>query len=186
MRAFGLNILTLVYFAFTTTTLFAAGGGAGEHHASPMELIFPAINLSILVIFLFWKLKGPVVEYFNNNAETVKQQFEQAAVKKRESQHRFELYQGKIDGIKDKKRQVAVEEEEEIKRFTQKIKEEREQLIARMQSDTESRIESDRVNMEYEMQQELVDSVISKTKDAINFDLDKQAKASSKLISKLV
>jgi F0F1-type ATP synthase membrane subunit b/b' len=187
MRALGLTIFTTMIFVSMIATAWAVGGGAaGEHHASPKELIFPAINVTILLVLLFWKLKQPAIDYFTNNAIDVEKQFDQAAAKGKEAQHRMELYQGKMDSIGDKRKMVRQEEDEEIVRFTRKVKEEREHLISRMKSDTDSRIDSDRINMEQEMQRELVDSVIIKTKGAITFDLAKQSKASKKLISKLV
>ncbi|MBT3234758.1 MAG: hypothetical protein HN353_02295 [Bdellovibrionales bacterium] len=170
----------------TMMSALASSSAEGAHHPSPMDLIFPAINLTILLSLLFWKLKKPIVSYFTDNAKSVEEQVKHAAAKGKEAQHRFDQFQSKIESIADVKKQVIQEEETEISRFQQRVKLEREQLVERMTSDTDSRIESDRVNLEHAAQQELVDNVIAKAKDIITSDLSRQEKASEKLISKLV
>ena len=71
MKLLLITITTLLPF-----NLFAAGGEAG--HGSIAELGYPAINFTILFVFLIYALKKPLREMFDKNADEVQNLYEYA------------------------------------------------------------------------------------------------------------
>ena len=153
--------MLLAYFFAQNT--FAAGEGQG--HVS--DLLFPAINFAILAIFLIVKCRRPLAEVFAKNSKEVRELYDIAEKKDKESQIRLEIYQKKIADIEEEKRRHREETEKNIRLFQKKIDDETTKASKRMDREGVERIENEKKMIIQALNESLVDEVVRKTRENV-------------------
>ena len=166
---------------FLSQNLFAAGGGGG--HLS--ELLFPAVNFLILVTFLIIKGRKPLAELFERNAKDVKELYDVAEKKDKESQIRLEIYQKKIADFKAEQRKLQEETEKSIRLFQRKVDEETTKLSRKMNQEGLERIENEKKIILWVLSEQLVDEVVKVAKDNVMNDRSTQKRVTMRLVSQV-
>ncbi len=171
------------YALLMTSAAFASGNGG--HHGSASDLIAPAVNVAILVGFLVWKLKKPLNDSFTKKAEEITNTIERASLKSKEAQMMLENEQRKITNLSSEMKNLADQSESDVKVFEKNLAKETEDKIQKLKTDATSKIAADKKSIMDELNTELLNQVISKTKTTIKTNKDFQSKASNKLLQGL-
>ncbi|MES2528358.1 MAG: ATP synthase F0 subunit B [Bdellovibrionota bacterium] len=171
------------YALLMTSAAFASGNGA--HHGSASDLIAPAVNVAILVGFLVWKLKKPLNDMFTKKSEEITNTIERASLKSKEAQMMLENEQRKITNLSSEMKNLADQSESDVKTFEKNLSKETEDKIQKLKTDASSKIAADKKSIMDELNTELLNQVIAKTKTTIKTNKDFQSKASNKLLQGL-
>lgn len=164
------------------TIAFAAGNGG---HGSAADLIAPAVNVALLAGFLVWKLKKPLNDMFTKKAEEITNTLERASLKSKEAQMMLENEQRKITNLSTEMKNLADQSESDVKTFEKNIAKETEDKIHKLKTDATSKIAADKKAIMDELNADLLNQVIFKTKSTIKTNKDYQSKASNKLLQGL-
>lgn len=161
---------------------FAAGDGG---HGSASDLFAPAVNVVILVGFLVWKLKKPLNDSFTKKAEEITNTLERASLKSKEAQMMLDNEQRKITNLSAEIKHLTDQSEADVKFFEKAAGKETEDKIHKLKTDAASKIAADKKAIMDELNADLLNQVIAKTKTTIKTNKDFQSKASNKLLQGL-
>ena len=167
--------------ALSITKAYAAGGVGG----SITDLIAPTINVGILLGVLVWKLKGPLRNHFNSKSEEVSNTLERANLKSREAQIMLEGEERKLSNLDNEIKSIHQNSDNDVLTYEKKMSKETEDKTHKLKSDATLKIQADKKAIMDELNAELLNQVISKTKTTIKTNKDYQNKVSSKLIQGL-
>lgn len=172
--------------ALSITKVYAAGGGHGaEHHASIFDLIAPAVNVGILLGVLVWKLKGPLRDYFVSKANEVSNTLERANLKSKEAQIMLDGETRKMSNLANEIKAIHQQAENDVLTFEKNLSKENQDKIQKLKTDSSLKIQADKKVIIDELNAELLNQVIKKTKTTIKTNKDYQNKVSSKLLQGL-
>jgi len=169
--------ISLILF-LTSFSCFAAGGGG---HIT--DVLWPAFNFFLFFGFLFWKMKKPVKEGFNKNAELVKELYEYAEAKNKDAEAKIQKYEDKMNNLVNQVQKIKEDMDQEFSVFKQNINEETLKNIERAGKDAKRRIVSEKNKMVRGLEESLLDTVIAKTKEKIGGDEKLKEKATNKIFS---
>ncbi len=160
----------------------ASGNG---HHGSVTDLIAPAVNVTILVGFLVWKLKTPLTNFFNKKSEEVSNTLERANLKSKEAQMMYENEKRKLSNLTNEVKQIHQQAESDMTLFEKNYSKEIEDKSHKLKSDANLKINADKKQLINELNTQLLDQVITNAKTTIKKNKDFQEKASTKLLKGL-
>jgi F0F1-type ATP synthase membrane subunit b/b' len=175
----------LAKYALLLAPTLAFASGNGGHHGSASDLIAPAVNVAILVGFLVWKLKKPLSDSFTKKADEITNTLERASLKSKEAQMMLENEQRKITNLSTEMKNLNDQSEADVKAFESTYAKETEEKIHKMKIDATSKIAADKKAIMDELNADLLNQVIAKTKTTIKTNKDYQSKASTKLLQGL-
>lgn len=162
-----------------------ASDSSGAHHASITDLIPSFINVGILFGVLIWKIKGPLKTHYNTKSEDVANTLERANLKSKEAQLMLESQQRKMTALPNELKNIQAQSETDVVNYEKKLSKEMEDKSIKLKTDANSKIQADKKQLIDDLNAELLDQVISKTKSAIKGNKDHQSKVSSKLLQGL-
>ncbi len=174
-----------VLVALITLVSTAYAGGSGAGHASVADLMWPAINFVLLASFLIWKVKKPLREMFEKNANDVKYIFEHAEKKDKEATIKLTALQEKMGNLEGEKNKIMKSAEKEADDFIAKAERESKDYLRRLEADSDSKLEHEKASRVAQLEENLVDEVIAKAKSKIGSDTSLSDKVSKKLISQI-
>ncbi|MBT7611478.1 MAG: hypothetical protein HN576_17085 [Bacteriovoracaceae bacterium] len=175
------TILTLML-----PTLAIASSASGEHNnPSIMDLIFPAINFTLVFGFIIFKVKRPISEAFTQNSKDVAALYSLADEKYKEAQIKYDSYAKKLEQLDTEILKINESSDEDVRKYAIIAKEETTQTLMRMSRDAANKLESDKNQMITKLNSELLDKVIEQAKKSISNDKELQSKATTKLVSSL-
>jgi F0F1-type ATP synthase membrane subunit b/b' len=165
----------------TATKSYAAGGG----HGSITDLVAPAINVGILLAVLAWKLKGPLANYFVTRSQEVANTLERASLKSKEAQMLLNGETRKMSNLPNEIKAIQTQAENDLSLFEKNLARETEDKTHKLKADANAKILADKKGAMDELNAELLNQVISKTKKTIKTNKDYQNKVSTKLLQGL-
>ena len=172
-------LFTFVLFGFEEA--FAAGNG----HGSIFDLFAPAVNVSILIGLLVWKLKAPLKNYFSSKSEEISNTMERASLKSKEAQLMLEGEKRKSDNLSHELKSIHQQAENDIIQFEKTVSKETDDKILKLKTDADLKIKADKKAVMDELNAELLNQVILKTKSTIKTNKEYQNKVSTKLLQGL-
>lgn len=167
--------------ALTISKAYAAGGG----HGSVTDLIAPAVNVGILLGVLGWKLKEPLKNYFTTKSQEVANTLERASLKSKEAQMMLDGETRKMANLQNELKAIHAQSENDVLTFEKNLSKETEDKTHKLKADANSKIQADKKAALDELNAELLNQVIAKTKTTIKTNKDYQNKVSSKLLQGL-
>lgn len=176
------NKMTLLLIALVTlpATTMAAGGGG-----TIADLLYPAINFSLLFGFIIWKLKKPMSEAFTKNAKDVEDLYNLAEEKYKEAQIKYDSYAKKLEQLDSEITRIHSETDQNVKSFTDMAKKETASTIERMERDTNNKLDSERNKLIMDLNRKLVEEVVNKTKSTIADNKEYKTKVTNNLVSSI-
>lgn len=175
--------ITLV---FTTFKVWAEGHGGEAHaHVGPGSLIAPAFNFIVLFSFIIYKAKIPMKKSFEQKAKRISEILDRAGVKAKEAQVLLDISNKKLSDIdhetaaimkntEEDARKMAADSEKDIKEKTEKLK--AEAII---------RVETEKKNMISDLNKELINDVMKKTKGLITSNSAVQKSLNQKMAQEI-
>lgn len=173
------------YAILTLTIAKVWASGGEEHHASIIDLFAPAVNVGILVGVLVWKVKAPLKKYFDAKSDEVANTLERANLKSKEAKIMLEGENRKLSNLSSEINVIRKHAEEEVSAFEKDISKEIEERTQKLKFDANSKILADKKQIMDDLNAELLNQVISKTKSTIKTNKDYQNKVSTKLLQGL-
>ena len=173
-------------YAVVALSLASKAWGAGNgHHGSVTDLIAPFVNVAILVGFLVWKLKTPMKNHFDAKATEVANTLERASLKSKEAQILLENEERKLSNLTKEITAITQQADNDVLSFEKNLSKEIEDKSHKLKTDADSKIRADKKALLDELNNELINQVISKTKTTIKTNKDYQSKVSNKLLQGL-
>lgn len=175
-------------YAFIALSFANKSWGAsaeGGHHASLTDLIAPIFNVAVLLGVLIWKIKGPLKKYFDSKASEIENTVERANLKSKEAQHLLEDQSKKMASLDNEVKALHQQSETDVLLYEKKLAKEIEEKILKLKTDANLKIQAEKKQMMDQLNAELLDQVISKTKSTIKSNKDFQGKVSTKLLQGL-
>jgi F0F1-type ATP synthase membrane subunit b/b' len=170
------------FLALGMSKAFAAGAGA---HGSITDLIAPAVNVGILLGVLIWKIKGPLKAHFDSKSSEVENTLERASLKSKEAQMMLENEERKAANLANEIKAINEQTQSDILAYEKALSKESEEKSHKLKADANLKIQADKKAMLDELNTELLNQVIIKTKSTIKTNKDYQNKVSSKLLQGL-
>lgn len=173
-------------YAVVALSISAKAWSAGNgHHGSITDLIAPLVNVIVLAGFLIWKLKGPLKKHFDSMSEDVANTLERASLKSKEAQILLENEERKLSNLVKEIKGISQQAETDIFTYEQKLSKEVEDKSHKLKTDADAKIRADKKAMMDDLNGELINQVIAKTKSTIKTNKDYQSKVSNKLLQGL-
>ncbi len=157
-----------------------AAGGTG-----PSSLIPAAVNVTILIVALVFLLRKPASEFFNNKSATVSEMLERASAKAKEAEMMMQAQKKKAEGMEAEIKKLESEAEDLISGFEKQYTAEVQERISKMKEDASVKIEAEKKELMNELNSNLLDLVISKTKTTIKSDKSIAANATKNIVEGL-
>lgn len=172
-------------YAFLALSISKAYSASGGGHGSVADLIAPAINVGILFGVLIWKLKGPLKAHFVSKSEEVANTLERANLKSKEAQIMLEAEERKLSNLENEINSIHQQAETDVLVYEKNLSKESEDKSHKLKADANMKIQADKKAIMDELNAELLNQVIAKTKTTIKTNKDYQNKVSSKLVQGL-
>ena len=156
-----------------------------EHHASVFDLKYAVLNFIILFGFLGYKLKKPLSDMFDKEAENIKSLMSSAEKQSKDAEAKLGDFNTKIKNIDSELVKITGEYESDAVNFARNLHEETETAIARMKKDLQSKLLGEKKELVDEMNHEMVSKIIAKTKNQIGTNPEKRTNATKKIMAEL-
>jgi F0F1-type ATP synthase membrane subunit b/b' len=160
-------------------------GHGGEHHASINDLIAPAINVAILFGVLIYVTKDKLRSFFISKSDEVANTLQRADIKAKEAALMLENQNKKMMSLDSELKNIEAQAEADVLTFEKSLAKETEEKISKMKLDANSKVAADKKQMVDELNAELLEQVINKTKSTIKNNKDYQSKVSTKMLQGL-
>ena len=181
-----MKVKAIYSFMFIMMSNVAMAASKGAHHEpSIKDLMYPAINFIVLVGFLVWKLKGPMKDMFDKKAADIQSLMTSAAQKNKDAEERLKNLQGKMANLPSELSKIQKDYESDVANFITTQSAETQSVITRAKRDYENKIEGEKNELVEKLNEDLLNSVIAKTQQAINGSGDMKKNATSKIVSAL-
>lgn len=174
----------LILILFSSAAM-AAGSGDVHHEAHVSELMWPFVNFILFFGFIIYKIKKPMKEGFDKNAELIKELSEYAQAKDQEAQKKIGEYKEKMKNFHLEVERLNKEMEEEFVLFKKETIEETEMHIKRATADAKRKAEAEVKRKNKEINEELLNKIIFKTKESLGSNSSLRDKATSKIVAAL-
>lgn len=175
------RIISLLFLLLLSTDVFAAATGTG----TIADLKWGAFNFVLLFGFLGFKLKKPLKDMFDKNAEEVTSLYSYAEKKDKEAQIRLDECKKKVANLENEKKKIIKDAEVSAEDFSKQHTSDTDDLIKAFRVDADARIEGEKAQMAKNLNASLLDEVINKVKASVNSNSDLKDKATKKLLSQI-
>jgi F0F1-type ATP synthase membrane subunit b/b' len=173
-------------YAFLSLGLVTKAWGAGAGgHGEITDLIAPAVNVFVLFAALIYATKGKMKNYFDKKADDVANTVERADIKAKEAKMMLETQQRKMANLEAEMKNIHQQAETDVMTYEKNLSKETEDKISKLKHDASSKIAADKKLIMDELNAELLEQVIAKTKTTIKSNKDYQSKVSTKMLQGL-
>ena len=171
------------FFIFFLPAIILASEKHGAH--GPAALIWPAINFIMVFGFIIWKIKKPLSKWFDTQALKVKDAHEQAQLKEKEANIKWDMYKKRLANLSTEALSIAQTSEKDLKGFEQRQKLETKGKIERLQVDAQNMIQHEKNKVLNRINEEIVNEIIGKARLQISSDGEIRRKVSSKMMQQI-
>jgi F0F1-type ATP synthase membrane subunit b/b' len=162
-----------------------AWSSEGGHSASITDLIAPTFNVAVLFAVLIYATKDKLKSYFVSHSENIANTLDRANLKAKEAAAMLENQKHKMATLEADIKKIQIESEADVGVFEKKLANETEDKITKLKTDANSKVVADKKQLLDELNAELLEQVIKKTKASIKDNKDYQGKVSSKMLQGL-
>ena len=167
-----------------STVAFAAGGSAG-HEPSIKDLLYPAINFTLYAGGAIYLLKPILKNLFDKQADDVVSLMNSAEERSRDAKAKLATAESKLATLDSEVTRLKSEYKKFTEDFRANASSETKALIERTGKDNATKIEGEKKALIEELNEELLNSVIAKTKNTINSNASLKANATKNIVSEL-
>ena len=185
MKNLARNSFIFIALAMAVTEAALAAGNGAHHEPSVKDLMYPAINFTVLVAFVIFKFKKPLKDSFDKKAVEVESLMNSAANKSKDAEEKLKMFKSKMNALPQEVEKIQKEYEQDIVAFKQSQANETQTVIARTKRDLENKLEGERNELVHNLNKELLSSVIASAQEAISGNAEFKTKATQKIVSEL-
>ncbi len=170
------NLVIFLILLFSALSVLASGG-ENSHHALtvPWSTIFAQIfNVSIIVFGLWYYLRKPIAQYFEERRQTFIQSAAKIEQAHEEAKRQHQEIAAKLESLKSSADQSIQKAHEDAKEYRQKAVKEANELAAKIRQDARKAVELEVQKAESHLREELVSLAIQKASEKIRNETDSQ------------
>jgi F-type H+-transporting ATPase subunit b len=168
-----------------SSSIIAAEHGGAHHEPHVKELMWPIFNFILFFGFIIYKAKKPIKEGFDKNAQLVKELFEYAKSKDEDAEKKISMYKDKLGNFHLEQERLNKEMKEEVSLFEKEAIEETKRQIEKAGVDAKRKTESEKNKKVKEINEELLNNIIFKTKETFGTNTSLREKATDKIVASL-
>jgi F0F1-type ATP synthase membrane subunit b/b' len=168
-----------VLMSLSSSVALAAGGGG------PIDLLIPLMNVAILGGVIYWKAKDGIVQKMLDWSDNVKETYERASSRHKESEIKLKSITDKLGSIDEEKIKISQEVDQQGLDYSKTAIEEAKQRAQKIQEESVVRAEAEKKKLVTELNGEIINQVISKAKDKINQEPQNRQKVSRNLLQRI-
>ena len=168
----------LIFLLLVTNDAFAAGGG-------PTDLIAPAVNVTILASIIIYLIKDKLKLYFSEKSESTQKMIDRAATKAKEAQMMMEVQRKKIEGAEDEIKKLNDDANKFLETYEAQYKSDVDERIQKLKEDAGQKIEAEKRQLLEELNSNLLDLVISQSKEMMKKDGNLSEAATKRIIESM-
>lgn len=161
-------------------------------HAAPSgdqgpisSLALPAMNFGLLVLIIIYFTRKPVAAMFKKNAEDVESLYKHAEEKDKEAQIRYAQFEQKMQNLDSETKKTLDQAHRDAQKAQKEIEEETQAQLKKLEEDATKKAEYEKNVLVQELNESLLDEVISKAKNKIKSDQKLQQQATDRLSSEV-
>ena len=159
----------------------AAGKGSG----SVKDLIFPAINFTVLFGFIIYKYKNVLSRGYSEESLRVENLISDAAEADKQATLKLETLTNQYKNIDNLKKDLKEKANQKLHEQVELINAEAKQNLKKLEQDKESRFEQDKTILLNTANSSILDLVISDAKQIVTNDKDTKRIAEEKLLGSI-
>lgn len=180
-----IKFLLLSIYLTSFVSAFAEEHEAAHHEPSAFDLKYPALNFVLFAGFIIFKARKPLTEMFDKKASEIRAMMESANKQSADANAKLIELQNKLKNIDAELVKISTDYESDIVNYGKIQNDETTTTLARMKKDIESKLEGEKAELMAELSHELLNLVVSKTKNSINSNNDLKTKATNNIIAGL-
>ncbi|MCY4643635.1 MAG: ATP synthase F0 subunit B [Bacteriovoracales bacterium] len=150
--------------------------------SSVIDLAAPTVNFIIFSSILYWALKGPVKNHFASYEDHISRTYKKAQDKKKEAHERWVEYEEKIKNLPEEVSEILAQTEKNVAQIESQHQRETQKKVAKFQEDSKMRLKAHEASLVEELNRQLLESVVQKTKSSLHKDSSLRSKARQKLV----
>lgn len=171
------NISILLTIIISFDCLAAAGS------RPPMQVYLGAVLNFALVAFLFiWKAKPALSSHFNNKNQEILNFAKNISLKKEKAEELYKEQLTKNNNLEKEILDIKSQAERDIEGFRNEISKETEGKVVKLQKDLENKVEVNKQNELKNINNELVERIVSEVREKIKINDDQKFKTIEKQI----
>lgn len=150
---------------------------AAAHSGGPnilFDIIFPTINFLIFGGILFYFLRKPLKQLFVSRSEEIEKNIRGASQAVEEAKRKHDQAEKSLAEIEEEKKRLYLKSEAEIDAFRKKSEEQLKQLLARLSSEHDLRIEEELRKARLHLKGTVLKKVFAETEEKLRKELNKK------------
>jgi F0F1-type ATP synthase membrane subunit b/b' len=174
IKILGLNLI-ISYSAY-------ASGDGGGHHGSVLDLIPAYVNFLIFISLIFWKIKGPVKNFFENHYKNVSESLEVADFKYKDAALKYENYKRKVSDSASECEEIQKLANKELDEYITNLKLEFKSKLEKFKADSQKSLEKEKADLVGEVYGNVLNLVFTGAKNIIMTDENSKSKISKNIL----
>lgn len=165
--------------------LSAAQAAPSGEQGSITDLALPALNFGLLLLIIIYFARKPIQAMFKQNAEDVESLYKHAEEKDKEAQIRYAQFEQKMQNLDGETKKTLEQAEKEARKLSKQIEEETQAQLVKLEKDAVKKAEYEKNVLVQELNESLLDEVITRAKQKIKSDTNLQQQATARLSSEV-
>ena len=162
-----------------------ASGAAAHHEPSIKDVMWPAINFTLIFGFILWKLRKPVAKNFAHYAESVEEIYHQAKNNQRMAETRQAELEAKLNSFEAMKVKEKEKMDEEFNMLKVEVAKETAESMEKMKQDSIARLEYEKQQLVRALNTEVVEKIMETAKGEIASTPATRKQVTERLVAKL-
>ena len=160
--------------------------GEGAHHASISDLIPPAVNFTLLMLLLIWKVGPALKNHFHSLRETLEGKLGESKKQAEVAKNELMLATKKLKEINEKQQEIRSKFEADLAFYEKEAVRESEVKAEKMVKDFVLRLDSEKKVLTQKLMEEVMMEVELKSKEGLLANKNHADKIAEKIAGKLI
>ncbi|MBF0297501.1 MAG: hypothetical protein HQK51_02205 [Oligoflexia bacterium] len=147
-----------------------------------LALIPYVVNFVVFFGFIIYKIKRPLIKYFEERSEKIREHIESSNAKFVEANKKFKLFQEKINNSENECKNIINEAAKEVVIYKENAIVEMKNKIERMKRDMLDSFETEKLELIRQYDQQLLALVLTKSRNLIKGNENNKIKVSKNML----
>ena len=171
-----------IFFILLPQLVLAAGGAST---GSPSDLVWPAINLFLVIVILAFFVGPMAKEHFQSKSQDVDQVMKRAEVKAKEARDMMSIISRKMNNSDEEVALLKENAKKQIGQFAQVYENDVEKRIEFLNKDAQMKLQAEKKSLSDSVNTLLVDRIVASSKMKISSDQKLSQEVKQELLKSL-
>jgi F0F1-type ATP synthase membrane subunit b/b' len=167
---------------FISSAEAAAAGGKNGHIT---DLALPLMNVGLLLFLIIFFTRKTIRANFQQNSKDVESLYKHAEEKEKEAQIRYAQYEQKMQNLDSETKKTLDQADQDAQKMENQIQQETQIQMKKLEEDAVKKAEYEKNVLVQELNESLLDEVITRAKNKIKSDKNLQQQATTRLSSEV-